>query len=797
MRIAARFRRVFTPLSALIAIAALAVPCHGVTMRVTAGFDGVMKSTQWTPLAVQLANPSEDDIEGTLVVSEPEGLTTPMPICTAQVNLPAHSTKLYHAYVRLPGYGGKVKVALARGYGVLATKEVKINAAADEDRVIVTIGERAARLSFMQGENITVSPRLRPGMGARPPAQATIHAGSLSPRMLPDRPAAYEGADVIVISGLSPESTDPNALKAICEWVASGGTLIVSTGPDYRGYINAFYDEILPVRISGAASLPGITSISSMGGTAFPSGPAAIAASTLKPGIGRALHSENGMPIVAERDYGAGRVVFLAFDVKAAPFKDWDGQIRFWKIWITATTDGPILPTEARFAGDAFYGNYSGYQSYDQNAGLASVVMQTPSIKTPSITAVGLFLVAYLVILVPVNYAVLRAKRRLELAWLTTPAIVLLFTVGAYAIGYTMKGGSLRLCEATLIEGSSNARFARTVTNASIFSPARRSYSLTVADPSAISQAVPMSRDDEPPVTFLADTSVMDGVGMAMWSSKTFEAVGGMDLGGVIESNLKIDGGKLSGTVRNNTAMDLRDCKITYGDTSMSIARLAKGQSARVELRPSSSSPQGMPQSPGYSAEEQVSQRLKHFVDTSAPASGPVLVGFADTKGVFDVADGRAQADRAICCVFHLSYDQGSVMSIAPGMVTAWQVSGSRNGSPGGNASGMLGGYLYNGQTFVGAYRLPLPTEFKVTSLKVVGSTNRNSSPGAGKGVVNASVLNCVTGKWDPISVPSGASLPTPANYVNTNHEVKLRFRSTNSSNAEVSFGVAAEAKRL
>lgn len=796
MRIATRSRRVYFPLLILIALALFSSPCNAVTMRITAGFDGVVKSTRWAPVAVQLANPSDEDIEAVLVITEPEGLSTPMPVCTSQVNLPAHSTKLYHVYVRPPGYGGRIRVSLARRYGTLATREAKLNAAAEDDRLIVTVGERAARLSFMQGETVQVPQVFHPGQSSGGSSQATIHAGSLSPSTLPDRPAAYEGADVMVVSGLAPESTDPNALKAICAWVASGGTLVVSTGPDYRAYMNPFYDELLPVKILGAANLPGMQGLSVIGGPTFPAGPAAVAKSTVKPGIGTTLVSESGVPLIVDRRYGAGRVVFLAFDIKAAPFSDWNGQIKFWKRWIMDAAGEPIAPTEAKFAGTAFYGSYqNNYQMNDQMSTFSNVVTQTTSIKTPSIVTVALFLIAYLVILVPVNYAVLKSKRRLELAWLTTPAIVIVFALGAYAIGYTMKGGNLKLCEASLIEGSSNARFARVVTDASVFSPARRSYAISVSDPSAISQIVPMSKEDEPPVAYLGEASVMDDVGMAMWSSKTFEAVGGTDLGGVVTANLTLAGGKLSGQITNNTGIDLRDCVVYSGSAHSSPCSLAKGATLGVQVVSAQSG--GVQPQPYSYGDSRLSDRLKTFVQSNAVGSGPVLVGFADPKGVFGVDGRQPSGDRAVCYVFHLDYGQGNAISIAPGMVKAWRESASNNyGRPMNTANGMLSGYLYNGDNFVGVYRMPVPAGFKVTSLTVVGSVNRNTNPGAGSGIVEASIHNQVTGKWDSITIPSAASVPNPANYVGAGGEVKIKYQSSNNSSAEVRCGVSAEAKR-
>lgn len=783
MHIAAHFRRVNLSPLILVALILLAAPCLAVTMRVNVGFDGVQQMNSWTPIAVSLVNASSENVEGVLVVNEPEGSQAPMPLCTTAVNLPAHSTKLYHAYARFPGYGGKIRISLNRGYGVLASREVNVNPVAREDRLIVSIGERTGRLGFLQGEQIAVQVRDPYGSGTTSQPVA-IQAGSLSPDMLPDRPAAYESADVIVISGLAPDSTNPNALKAICAWVASGGTLVVSTGPDYRAYMNPFYDELLPVKIEGAANLPGMAGLGSLGGAAFPAGPAAVAKSTVKAGVGTVLLSESGVPLIVERQYGAGKVLFLAFDHKSSPFRDWNGQTAFWKSIVKGANGEPIAPTESSLPGEGMASRYSrGYNPGEQMGGLAGTVMQNPSIKTPSLSVIALFLLAYLVILVPANYIVLRAKRRLELAWLTTPAIVLLFTLGAYAIGYTMKGGNLRLCEAVVVEGSSNARYARTVADASVFSPARRSYDIAIADPSAISQMIALGRDDEPPVTLLGETSAMQGVGMAMWSSKTFEAVGGTDLGGVMEANLQQVGGQVRGEIRNNTGVDLKDCVVICGGASTEIGRLNKGESVpmQVDIRP------GTGHAPFYpSSESSLNQRLRPFVCNKAASTGtPVLVGFADSRtGVIDISSNRAATERSVCYVFHLDCPgiQGLAAHAAPAapapiVTSPIQVQGDT----------ILSEYV--GDTVTRRYKLPVPPGSPVIAIKIGTPTGARGSANG----LTIKAYNVSTRQW--VSVAPGSTLPNPGRYVSPDDTVALKITNPGGNSRKINCDIWATSR--
>ena len=118
------------------------------------------------------------------------------------------------------------------------------------------------------------------------------------------------------------------------------------------------------------------------------------------------------------------------------------------------------------------YGRYSGAPTR-----LADAPFAIPQLDIPAFYVVALFLLAYIVVLVPVNYFVLKAKDKKEYAWLTTPAIVLVFSFGAYLIGYGFKGGRTLVVKAGLIRigGSSSPSAAASSSSAWVRSRRLRS----------------------------------------------------------------------------------------------------------------------------------------------------------------------------------------------------------------------------------------------------------------------------------------------------------------------------------
>lgn len=795
----------------MLAAAALALPAHAVQMKSTIGFDGVMKSFVWTPVAVELNNDSDDDLEGTIRVIQQDVDLPYLADCSARVRLPAHSKKLFHSYVRLAGYGGKVDVVFSRGGSVYAVKTTNINMFQKNDALVVSIGGPATRLNYLNNETIPAIARrnLGPGAYPNPPGSpggtSAIHVGSISFRQIPDRPSAYEGVDMLVLSELTPSSANAKALRALAMWVASGGTLVIPTGPDYRRFQNEFYDDLLPVTINGSATLPGLTALGKMSSSPFPAGPASVAKSSVKPGIGLVLAAESGVPLMAARHYGAGQVIFLAFDHLASPFKDWNGQTAFWKRVVSTSVASERLARSVMAEmddsmlnrGSGYYGGGGQTAYWLQNSGLmTTLVTQNPKVRVPSINIIGLFLLAYLVMLVPVNYFVLKRRRRLEFAWLTTPAIVLVFTVGAYAIGHTMKGSDLRLREVTMIEATSGSRCAASVTNASLFSPARRSYDLQASDQFALAQVVPMSGTDRVPDGFIdeaSDRCSVEDVDMAMWSSKTFEASGGVDLGGAFGSSLALSGQHLKGTITNDTKMPLEDCYVCFAGIAKKIGNLPSGGRSAVDVVVASGNHSGNPfrvGAVGSQVNDDLQQQLDAYsADVALGVGSPVLIGRpARQQSAFAISRRGASCETAACCLVRLGHRASSSSVIRPSIYNINVLRRNNCADPRPDPQrGTVSFTSWGSGDLIVEIGARMPLGSSVTAIAV---THRLSNQSA----LSFSVWDNKSGKWVRLPAGNGRDGLDPKRYLNADGFVKIRAVGPSGRPAQVSATIGVQA---
>lgn len=101
--------------------------------------------------------------------------------------------------------------------------------------------------------------------------------------------------------------------------------------------------------------------------------------------------------------------------------------------------------------------------STSSSFGIQNFLYQLADIKTPSSKYFLLFLVAYVLIVGPINYFILRWKRKVDLAWLTIPAVVVIFTIVSITVAQVSRGGDNIAADVSLVEFHQPEGFARSL----------------------------------------------------------------------------------------------------------------------------------------------------------------------------------------------------------------------------------------------------------------------------------------------------------------------------------------------
>ncbi|HEX9844499.1 MAG TPA: hypothetical protein VGC20_17195, partial [bacterium] len=245
------------------------------------------------------------------------------------------------------------------------------------------------------------------------------------PELLPVHWRGYDAVAAIVVHGVSLERLSASQFDALHKWIAQGGTLAVSGGPDYALLRSPRLAALLPGRPLGTTRMEAGALQRAFSTSLDVSRPVHV--NRLGDFRGRARLRAGAVALIVERTLGLGRVLYLTFDVAGYPFDRWDGMHALW-------LDTLRLPPPARISLTA-----------------AEPVLESPlpplirgeSTNFPSHATVLFFLALYLGLLVAGYRIPVRRLRPLAplRSWaapvLFAPAAWLLFGPAAFPRGAT------------------------------------------------------------------------------------------------------------------------------------------------------------------------------------------------------------------------------------------------------------------------------------------------------------------------------------------------------------------------
>ena len=496
---------------------AVSARADGPALTAVFGIAGRYRPGAWCPVSVTVRNPTGDGVAGQVqALAGPDANrgagsnpTLGAALFARPVTVSAGSgPQTFSLYTRgLDPGRDSVTVQLVtggpRGDGrALAqanTQDTKTSQAitgtpvGDYDPLLVGFGGDPGAFTLLNGRQLAVAhvgavgvvsgSQLPPGSlsqtGASPTSVQVAEAG---PSDLPDKAAGYGGVDAFLLRSDAPlDALTEAQADALRGWVAGGGHLVVCGGVDPSRFASAFYTGLLPASVGPArpaVSLPG----------AGPIGALALTPKPL-PGVRVLQSAPDGSPLVVSGSYGAGCVTLAAFDPTAKGFQS--ASFDSGALWRTLLTAGPtefaaVLPHVA----DREENFHPGYYGGGDLQLLSDAVMRGPSLDAPGTEVIGLFLLVYLIVLVPVNYLVLKRLDRKELAWVTIPLLVLLFAAGTFGVGYAAKGGAVFVNRAAIVETTAGQREAGVYAELGLFSPHRTSYDLSLPGANALA-AIP------------------------------------------------------------------------------------------------------------------------------------------------------------------------------------------------------------------------------------------------------------------------------------------------------------------
>jgi hypothetical protein len=410
---------------------------------------------------------------------------------------------------------------------------------------------------------------------------ATLQVLYTDPRALPVQPQGYEMIDAIALGDQPLDNLTEDQLDAIRGYVRQGGLLIISGGGDLARLKSRFYQEMLPITPSGAvvvSDLPALTRRYRK--PLVLTGGAALTQGILKSGATARLDGDNSTPLIASRPYGCGVVVFTAFDYLDPNIKGWDRAPALWRDLLRCG-NGSLS------ARDVLAANTEGNRS---TMFLGDALAGKRATTAPPMIVIGIFCGAYLILLVPVNYFVLKKLDKREMTWITAPMLIAGFTVASYMIARSIKGGDLNVNSAVVLETQANTDQMAGYGQLTVYSPRRAAFDISFGAPDDVNNpyralipgevftTAAQSLGQDLTVESDQNGTVLRNTLIKLWDKRSFDTPVAPDPGGSIEAVTKALPAKNSVevTVTNHTRFALSDCEL-LAEQPISIGNLPPG----------------------------------------------------------------------------------------------------------------------------------------------------------------------------------------------------------------------------
>jgi hypothetical protein len=427
------------------------------TITVKAGFDGKYKDGQWVPVHVVLEN-NGPDLEGLIRFEFGSGSAAGN-ITEYSIDLPSTSKKEVVVYLYPQGYDRTLQVSFTSDKKTLAKAQLQLDNFASTD---------------LWYGILAVSPTTFNILSQISTPNNTARTIPLDIQDIPERAHILGSLDVLIFSNIDSGKLTHAQRQALKEWVAGGGKLILTGGVDWQKTGAGFLDtDLLPLIPSGTTEVKNLANLSLFADSSdeLPGPEQGLLAATgsLAADAQVLVEADQGSPLILQKPYGAGEVLYLTFDPGLAVFRNWGGREDFFRSLLSTRSDKPSWS--------------AGIRNWIQAKESA---LTLPNLNLPSPLLICGFLGIYILALGPFNYFLVRFLKRSELGWVTIPVMVLSFTVLILLVGTLSRGSRVVLNRMALVQVWPGVPQARVDGVMGIYSPTRSTYQAEVDAPTLL-----------------------------------------------------------------------------------------------------------------------------------------------------------------------------------------------------------------------------------------------------------------------------------------------------------------------
>lgn len=309
----------------------------------------------------------------------------------------AHTQDLFDPMARY-----SIDIQARQGQQVLQKATVNSNFVNQEDAWFVIFAPQGTEFNYLgaykgllnqAGTNANSETRV-----SRPPHELIVRSA------LPSYWPSYLGPNFIVIHDASSLKLSASVQQALVDWAAAGGTLLLVSHGEKDEYQGSKFQPLLPLDNLHSAVLNEKT----------------LVTGTARAGT-KVLENSSVGPVATLSKFGQGQVVFIGQNLASQKELGEDRSRAFWKN-LSIECDKNAF-SQSRF-------NFVDFE----------LLTHPKELPLPSVSLIAWYLVGYALVLIPLNYMILR--RRDKMIWIvaTLPLTSVGITLFSYAVNYARVG---------------------------------------------------------------------------------------------------------------------------------------------------------------------------------------------------------------------------------------------------------------------------------------------------------------------------------------------------------------------
>ncbi len=529
---------------------------EAISLSARPAYEGVFRPNRWMPIMVEVANEGPDrNVEVRVGTREGAQYAT-------VVELPHRGRKVATIYVFLTPASRRLRVQALDAGQELAAATLQLPPFNPRARYVAVVGQEDAP--------VTLPARLSGG--------SMLVPITLRLEDMPEHALGFSAFDTVILEDAPTEELNERQRAALGEWVLRGGQVILGGGNGLRRSLAGLPAILRTVTVTAVEPVEATTLFGAEAGSAtVPLARVTPLRSADKPAP-YAVPLFAGASVAAlEQSLGRGVITVAPWPLAHPAVRAWTEAPEVWEVLLH-----PLAPPPPGFEAQAM-----SLDSFLEGS-LAASLTSLPELEFPPLGLLAGLLLAYIVLVGPVTYLVLRRFDRQAWGWVAAPAITLIFTGLTYGVGYLQRGGDVLLASVNLIELlDDDGDVARVRSFVGLFSPERRSYSLHVAaanDAALLLRPVSIQGPWDPGVAgggvFLQETEAgakAEAFEVAQWSMRALSTDFIASTTG-LAARITITGDEMRGEVENRGDQALADVALVQGDRVARLGDLAPGE---------------------------------------------------------------------------------------------------------------------------------------------------------------------------------------------------------------------------